>query len=149
MLLLSSSNSTIIYLFPQNTLRETYLFGPSIFCDLTRCASYNIWHTLPFPFILFWLKLHCQFMLLQIDLLIIAQSWSCACVPYTPCLTLGSILPQPLHLVRFRMRNGSCWWLQFMMVWLGILQPYDISAPTQDLFSIHKNCFIDCNGVGG
>ena len=52
MLLLSSSNSTIIYIFPQNNVTGNEPFGTSKCWDLTCYVSYTLWHILPFPFFL-------------------------------------------------------------------------------------------------
>ena len=123
-------------------LRETYPFGPSIFCDITRCASYTIWHILPFPYISFWLILSFQSLLLLISLLIVAHIWSCLRVPSKSCLTPGIILPQPLHLARAKMFNGCGWWLRYMMFWLVILPPHGSSAPYRDLLSIYRRCWL-------
>ena len=73
MLLLSSSNSTLIYFFPQKKVTGNEPFGPSKFRDLTSYVSYTLWHILPFPFIFFQLILRCQFLFLLIALLIVAQ----------------------------------------------------------------------------
>ena len=110
--------------------------------DLTRCASYTLWHILPFPFLLFLLVICCQFMLLLVSLLIVAHIWSCVRFPFTSHPAPGSILPQPLHLARGRMRNFCCLWLRYMMVWLGILSPHGSSAPDQALLSIYRLCWL-------
>ena len=142
MLLLSRLNSTIIYIFPQNYITGNLpAWSEYILRYNSLCKLYSLAYT-TFPFLLFWLILRCQNLLLLIALLIVAHIWSFLRVPTTSRLTLGIIMPRMLHLARARMRIRCRWCLRFMMVWLEILPLHDSSAPDQDLFSIYRHFWL-------
>ena len=50
-LFMSRSNITIMYLLPQNYIMGNLpVWSDYIYFDLTRCASYTLWHIQPFTF---------------------------------------------------------------------------------------------------